>query len=327
MRGMRFSPLLAIFFLISCTFPSHYPVNPANNLPPDRSEKVSIFGSKESQLPPVVSPSQYPIHRFYHIRTRIVIEFYHLRGGNSPLEDDEIGENNNREMTFYGSEASHVYLELKNAEAVFRDVGLKFDIEEIAFKPANVQWQKYFDDAKSHPDFMSIYCMLPNTCPMAGISSFPWYERKYGIVLAPNRSDWSLAHEIGHYFGLLHTFDEDYCDDTPPQRIPCMAFSEKCPFPIPPGETDENCCNLMDWCVHTPKYVTPDQIERMRRYIRTMRRECIIEEPHDRFLELINIMESINSYNEARNEDTNTFTDLTKTPTTKTPTTTSCPAE
>ncbi|KAF2875312.1 pregnancy-associated plasma protein-A-domain-containing protein [Massariosphaeria phaeospora] len=84
----------------------------------------------------------------------------------------------------------------------------------------------------------------------------------------------TVAHEIGHWFGLLHTFqggcegDGDYCDDTAPQNAPSrgqLAIPgdlNSCPAQDQCGRGPANVKNFMDYtdCSHE---FTPCQGGRM----------------------------------------------------------------
>ncbi|KAF2248239.1 hypothetical protein BU26DRAFT_329871 [Trematosphaeria pertusa] len=84
----------------------------------------------------------------------------------------------------------------------------------------------------------------------------------------------TLAHEVGHWFGLLHTFqggcdgDGDYCDDTAPQSEPSYAHLAtpgdlgSCPAPDQCGKGPANVKNFMDYTDCSQEF-TPCQGGRM----------------------------------------------------------------
>ncbi|KAK7189685.1 hypothetical protein DPSP01_005747 [Paraphaeosphaeria sporulosa] len=84
----------------------------------------------------------------------------------------------------------------------------------------------------------------------------------------------TLAHEIGHWFGLLHTFqggcdgDGDYCDDTAPQNEPSHGALAtpgdlgSCPAADQCGKGPANVKNFMDYTDCSQEF-TPCQGGRM----------------------------------------------------------------
>ena len=120
---------------------------------------------------------------------------------------------------------------------------------------------------------------------IAGYSTFPWdraiNSRKDGIVLDHSflGVDRTLTHEIGHYLGLYHTFQDgcnggDKVDDTPPVL---EANLGKCNS-WPTKDTSLNSChndipdlpdmleNFMDYATCKVMF-TKGQVDRMRYYL------------------------------------------------------------
>jgi len=237
---------LAIFlcFLLSCALPQNKPV-------------CDLIGTQfDYHAPPPVPASEYPELDEYVIRTRIVIEIMVWR----PENIDGV-------CTLYAGTSDQIYAELKYCEEIFKDLNIKFEVTQFVFVKYDMDYWQFFNDAKKYPDTLSIYYMLPHIFPYQGMSSGPWEDAAWGILLSGYRGEHTLAHEIGHYFGLLHTFSEDYCDDTPEQE---NKTCEEDPNQFP------NCCNIMNYCVHEPKYITKDQIERCRRFLRKHRQSHIM---------------------------------------------------
>lgn len=116
-----------------------------------------------------------------------------------------------------------------------------------------------------------------------GIGSFPWKDVDrpwlHGVVVDPSalptghsqpgrHRGLTVAHEVGHYLGLIHTFqggcaDRDDVFDTPAQSGPtmkCVAQADSCPDR--PGMDDvQNIMNYTDDDCMT--HFTPGQVERM----------------------------------------------------------------
>jgi len=124
-----------------------------------------------------------------------------------------------------------------------------------------------------------------------GIGSFPWKDVDkpwlHGVVIDPGalptghsqpgrQRGLTVAHEVGHYLGLIHTFqggcqDRDDVADTPAQSGPtmkCVAQIDSCPDR--PGMDDvQNIMNYTDDDCMT--HFTPGQVERMVKVVREFR--------------------------------------------------------
>lgn len=80
-----------------------------------------------------------------------------------------------------------------------------------------------------------------------------------------------FAHEVGHYLGLPHVFDEDWCDDTPQydrekyfaeQYIPNINVYLR--YPIDALKKPYIALNVMDYDLVIYSGITPQQAERVR---------------------------------------------------------------
>lgn len=208
----------------------------------------------------------------YHVRVRIVIETYSVIIANNKL------------ATLFAISPSDVQYELNLASELFSEIGIKFEVTEYVFKQYDPDYYTYYDDATRYPQCLSIYYMLPNAFPLAGLSSSPWKVFNKGIFISSSRNIWTTAHEIGHYFGLHHTFAEDFCSDTKEQLDECSK------------ENSDNCKNIMNYCSHSPKLITCEQLERMETTLRHFRQEEIITErssldPNDIFESVFEIIQ------------------------------------
>jgi hypothetical protein len=131
---------------------------------------------------------------------------------------------------------------------------------------------------------LNLYSCLPSSAGnIGGIARYPWEfpedSSMHGAILNPiiivgssfagyQQRGLSVAHEVGHTLGLLHTFeggcrDGDLVADTPPQNGPvreCRSgVSDTCPEP---GLDDT--LNFMNYGYDCRDHFTPGQAERMR---------------------------------------------------------------
>lgn len=256
-----FTSILILISLGTCTSPSSS-IDSYNN-------SISVIGWSDNQIhnffadkstPDIVSVDDLPEQDQYIIRTRIVIEYFTLT-----LLDKTMA-------TMYGTTPEGVVVDLDKAEEIFSQLGLRFQITEVVFKEYKTGLDQFYFDALKYPDALSIYYVLPHafSTQFSGLSSGPWEKLSHGIVITGGDNT-TVAHEIGHYFGLLHTFSDegnDYCDDTVPQSEHCKS---ECPDETP------NCRNIMNYCNHFPKFATCQQIDRMRRFLRAARSDHIMK--------------------------------------------------
>jgi hypothetical protein len=135
---------------------------------------------------------------------------------------------------------------------------------------------------------------LPGTC--ADLAPVPPKLEDEGVVfLSQRRNLTTMAHELGHYFGLCHTHQEDaapphltlHADGTPLECIACSQQGDGvCDTPVDPG-VDNNCVvddktcgvscpngatpdgtNLMSYFVPCRRAFTAEQAAYLRRYAR-----------------------------------------------------------
>jgi hypothetical protein len=181
----------------------------------------------------------------------------------------------------------------------FAGTGFRFELVRIdrtrnaawstdcAAHEAAIKKQLAFDPRR----VMNVYvCRLSSANPnLAGIARYPWEQPEesplHGILLNPivltgsglpnyGVTGSTLVHEVGHYLGLWHTFEDgcrdgDFVADTPaqsgPQRL-CQPETDTCPDE--PGFDDvRNFMNYADDFCHD--HFTPGQIERMHQVVST----------------------------------------------------------
>ena len=229
------------------------------------SESESVFGFTVADMaaPDCIPIEVMPEPEVYSINTRVIIEGQPVQ----VFQDEETIEG-----MWWAREPKDVRRDLDHAEKIYEKIGIKFHITEMSYREMNPNLLNHFIDANMHPNQMTVVYMLPNSFEWDGYSSAPWELVNRGIIVHYLADEWTVAHEIGHYFGLLHPFDEDFVDDTPEQTVKyCVGKEHSAP----------NCHNIMNYCNHEPKHVTPDQLERFRLFLRARRMNHFLREYTD----------------------------------------------
>ena len=197
----------------------------------------------------------------YYIRTRIVVE---VIGGAAAKNINEIIE------------------DLWFAEKIYSDLGIKFIISEMSLADPNQEWDGYSDlDSVKYENTMSIYYTfskkyIPGKSPIVGMGMFPWYKNPNGICINGHLSETNtLAHEVGHFFGLYHTFGvgefkEDFVDDTLNEQEYLDKIGEDAFY--------KEYNNIMNYhWFGKNSFVTDGQINRMRHYLLKDRKSMIMD--------------------------------------------------
>lgn len=184
----------------------------------------------------------------YKIRTRIAIKKNEL---------DAITEN-----------LDQILNEFSFAEKIYSHINLKFIITKCDFVE-KISIDECHKDAEKYPNMMSVY-FLDTTREFQGEAAYPFTKlEQFGIVMMKSRmSECALAHEIGHYFGLMHTFErDDFCSDTQSEILIGSACSGM----------SANCGNVMNYCFHEHRFATKEQCKRFLAFLITTRKSHIID--------------------------------------------------
>lgn len=101
-------------------------------------------------------------------------------------------------------------------------------------------------------------------------------------ICGPTNLKQTLSHEMGHHFGLLHTFDanDDYVEDTPKGPSSPTQYGT---------DEDKNRMNIMSYSGDLNRGFTKGQIERMQRFACAWLSEETVEKTD----KLVNIKTSI----------------------------------
>lgn len=199
----------------------------------------------------------YPVGKINYIRTRIVIE--ESRNQTARSIDDIIND-------------------LALAEFVYRDLHLKFIIVGLALAYHEQDWALYSQvDAKEYPTCLSVYYVYGRNFgdtkkQLEGLTAFPWQASSTAIVIhGPTADTYTFAHEIGHYLGLYHTFDED--------DLVSDTYNKKEYAVIKPGDEYSNYNNVMNYQSHDKEtFATKGQIDRMRWFLEHNRRSVLMQD-------------------------------------------------
>jgi hypothetical protein len=226
--------------------------------------------------------------------------------GSAPLGEAEEPRVTEIEVAFHGVTSGEegkmgeevVAILLENLNWAYRETPFRFKLRSVDFTDNKAWFEQCAlgteteaamkENLAVEPEHvLNIYSCKPvgGKVPpgTVGIGSFPWKDVDkpwlHGVVIDPSalptghsqpgrHRGLTVAHEVGHYLGLIHTFqggceDRDDVFDTPAQSGPtmkCVAQADSCPDR--PGMDDvQNIMNYTDDDCMT--HFTPGQVERM----------------------------------------------------------------
>lgn len=201
------------------------------------SEPKQHFIHKNNEL---IAPGSYGPP--YLVRTRIWIE--HYRGFSAVSESD----------------AKFI---LDYASNYFSPIDLHFYVQDIYVLESEhlntFTYKLAIDNVDlCCNDSLNIIFFLPrDDVKNSGYSSFPW-ENKHYVAVSSSRPS-TLGHELGHFFGLYHTFSNngDGVSDTYHTDDP--AYN-----------------NLMNYSEAVIQYLTPGQLNKVQNMLDTYRKDVLI---------------------------------------------------
>lgn len=183
-------------------------------------------------------------------RTRIVIETAKV------LVDGKLD-------TVFAIDEDDVFLHLDRTKQFWRELNIDFMVMSIS----HVKWEQreltaLWHDAARYPDYFTIIFALPRReMQFGGLGKVPWAVEPHGVLIINDYDEYILSHEFGHYLGLLHTFEEDFVDDTPFHK---QHICHNVPL------------NIMSYCHSDNPVITPGQISRARYFLQHYRQDQII---------------------------------------------------
>ena len=239
--GIQSQYLFFIVILISIGLPNNEVLRADNGI---------IYQSANLEaLAPLAERETYPI------RTRLVIERNH-----------ETGE--------AAASIADFFIARAYAENMF-DGHFHLSVDQLTYRtPLNESGDAV--DARKFPNHLTIvikFQALNDDSPSGGFSPYP--DRNPNIIVLDRSfvyQKFALAHELGHFFGLPHTFEHAFASHNLEEQSEsmgthadrtrclevCLGFDQiKCTSRI---RRDKNCRNIMTYCNHFPKYITPDQL-------------------------------------------------------------------
>lgn len=290
--------LLYVFTITSCA-PLNYAEEFSIDEPILLGDQDSIYGSKE-EIPTDILASGRASQIFdkiyncedIYVRLRITLHIFYYT---TTDEDGEI------QLHIYSPVTMDEIIEdIEYAERIYEEMNLKFKItsvsaimseinadndDEFSYELARrTMFNNYNDNyvflqnAEDHEDAISLFYTLSIGPGISGLSTFPWMKNPYGIqIVRTSARRYVFAHEIGHYFGLYHTFQDptDYVEDTPYKELTMDKIGTI---------EDPNQYNIMSYPDRgvNDLFLTSEQIARVKTFLTTNRdSHAILEEDDD----------------------------------------------
>lgn len=156
--------------------------------------------------------------------------------------------------------------DLSYAEQLYKNLDLKFNVVEVEKRYTHLE-EIEIQKAGANSEILYII-YVPSILNIYGHTYYPESQINCIFINGNEAPTQTLAHEIGHYFGLRHTFENQDCvQDTPPPVK--MTETEK--FEFIHGNIMGRAI-LPDW-----KYtITEGQLKRMRFFASKQRRNQLM---------------------------------------------------
>lgn len=268
------------------------------------------IGKEDSLRADRVEPTRY-------IRTRVYVESVVIKTEIPEVRFVDLGnilkpqQSNLVLLTVPARAPSEIINDFKVAEKKLESLKIRFCIEDIVFFPSHkdpinneIDLSNYKDDQfPAKNDCLNVYYIFSNRgkSEYSGIGNLPWSGLN-SIILLGTCGQGSLTHEVGHFFGLFHTFDEsDYVDDTPqvvlPDGVDLVKFLGK-------KETDPCYNNIMTYYDNAfESSFTPGQLKRMKHFILKQPRSALLMEEYEGYPLEIEISQRYLNFIDRINED------------------------
>lgn len=116
----------------------------------------------------------------------------------------------------YSHRDSLIYTVKSALNKAFESSSIRFNVQKNVFQLFNDSldvdyfydnYDKQIESECYHKNFINLYLFSKSGSSFIGLSQYPFTKFNRIMVNIDNLKDGTLEHEFGHYFGLLHTFE------------------------------------------------------------------------------------------------------------------------